>query len=81
LARVAGWISFTFGGFVFLRGLWDCFAGQPEANHYSSFPWQFVTRGEWLSYAGFEMAYGLAACGLGWVAWQIARRLPASVIR
>jgi hypothetical protein len=76
LARLAGGIFFVFGGLLVVKALWDCFAGAPEANHFSSRPWEFVTREQWLRYGGFQLAYGLSCLGLGWAARAYARRLP-----
>ncbi len=73
---MAGWFFFIWGGLVLLKGLWDCFGGQPEANSFSSRPWEFVTREQWLRYAGFELAYGLACLAVGWASRVFARRLP-----
>lgn len=76
VARLVGWIFVGWGVVVALKGVWDCFWGAPEANYFSLLPWEFVTREEWLRYAGFELAYGLACVGVGWAAWRFARRLP-----
>lgn len=81
LARLAGWAFVAWGAIIVLKGLWDCFLGQPEANYFSSRPWEFVTREQWLRYAGFELAYGLACLALGRAAWAFARRLPEWVER
>jgi len=81
LARLAGWIFLVWGGLVFLRGIWDCFLGQPEANFYSPIKWQFVTRDQWLRYAGFEIFYGFVCAGLGWLAWEFSKRLPSWIER
>jgi hypothetical protein len=76
LARLTGWIFLAWGALILLKGLWDCFGGQPEANAFSPEPWRFVTRDEWLRYAGFELTYGLACLAIGHLAWRYAGRLP-----
>jgi hypothetical protein len=69
------------GGLVALKGLWDCFWGQPEANFFSPHPWEFVTREQWSRYAGFELTYGVACAALGWglMKWAQAQRLPTHI--
>ncbi len=81
LARMTGWIFLVWGGIVALKGLYDAFWGQPEANFYSLKPWQFVTRAHWFRWSGFELAYGLACLGLGFAARAYARRLPEFIFR
>jgi hypothetical protein len=63
------------------QGPSDCLGGEPEANFYSAAPWEFVTRAQWLRFAGFELAYGLACLGLAFAAWRYAERLPVYVLR
>jgi hypothetical protein len=65
LARLAAKLFLVWGVLVSGKGLWDAFAGEPEANFYSPKPWEFVTREQWARYAGFELAYGLACVGMG----------------
>lgn len=79
LARFAGWMFAVWGTLVFLKGLWDCFFGRPDANDYSLRPWDFVTREQWSRYAGFELCYGLACVALAWALWRFAPRLPEYV--
>lgn len=64
-----------------MKALWDLFAGEPEANLYSAYKWQFVTQEQWLRYAGFELCYGAALLALAWVLARYARRLPEWVER
>ena len=81
LARLAAAIFAGWGGLVALKGAWDLFVGEPEANLYAPVKWAFVTEPQWLRYAGFELAYGLAALGLAWYCQRWARRLPETVRR
>ena len=81
LARLTGWIFLIWGGIVALKGLYDAFLGQPEANYYSLKPWQFVTREQWFRWSGFELTYGLACLGIGFAARAYARRLPEFILR
>jgi hypothetical protein len=81
LARMAGWMAVPWGALLALKGLYDAFFGEPEANFYAPKPWAFVTRDQWLRWAGFELAYGLACLALGFAAWEYAKRLPEFVVR
>jgi hypothetical protein len=81
LALLGARIFFVWGALVLAKGLWDCFGGQPEANYYSPEPWQFVTRDQWLRYAGFEVAYGAACLAVAWVIKFYSRRLPETTER
>ena len=81
LAVLTGWIFLSWGGAAALKGLYDLFFGQPEANLYSPAPWQFVGRAQWLRWGGFELAYGAACLALGWAARSYAKRLPEFILR
>ena len=63
------------------KGLYDLFIGEPEANLYSVEKWQFVTQQQWLRYAGFELAYGLALIALAVVIKKYSRFLPETIER
>jgi hypothetical protein len=75
-ALLAGW-----GGLVALKGLYDLFVGEPEANLYAPAPWAFVTKEQWLRWSGFELCYGLALLGLAAYALAWGRRLPETIKR
>ncbi|MFI5362885.1 MAG: hypothetical protein ACHQ49_13015 [Elusimicrobiota bacterium] len=81
LARLAAAIFAGWGGLVAFKGVWDLAGGEPEANLYSPAKWMFVTEPQWLRYAGFELAYGLACVGLAWYCLRWSRRLPETVER
>jgi hypothetical protein len=81
LARLTAAIFAGWGGLVCLKGAWDLLGGEPEANLYAPLKWAFVTEAQWLRYAGFELAYGLACVGLAWYCLRWARRLPETVER
>jgi hypothetical protein len=81
LPRLAAGIFGFCGALAVLKGLRDCFGGEPEANFFSPRPWEFVTRAQWLRFAGFELAYGAACLGLAWAAWEYSKRLPAWTVR
>jgi hypothetical protein len=66
---------------VAAKGLWDCFGGEPEANSFSPQPWAFVSREEWVRWAGFELALGLAFLGVAWALGSLARRMAWSRAR
>ncbi|MFA6316729.1 MAG: hypothetical protein WC943_04865 [Elusimicrobiota bacterium] len=75
-AIFGGW-----GALTTLKGLFDLFIGEPEANLYAPEPWAFVTREQWLRYGGFELAYGAACLALGWVLLRYSRFLPETLER
>lgn len=81
LARLAARIFWAAGAIVGVKGIWDFCGAQPEANFFSPRPWSFVTHAQWNRFAGFEMAFGLACAGLGWVARIYSRRLPPWIER
>jgi hypothetical protein len=81
LARLTGWFFLVWGAVLVLKGLFDAFVGEPEANFYSSRPWEFVTRAQWFRWAGFELAYGAACLALWRAAWEYAKRLPVFIVR
>src|ERR1700722_10917074 len=81
LARLTAAIFAGWGGLVAFKGVWDLFKGEPEANLYAPQKWMFVTQDQWLRYAGFELAYGLACVGLAWYCVRWARRLPETIER
>jgi hypothetical protein len=81
LVRLAAAIFAGWGGPVALKGLYDLFLGEPEANLYAPKPWAFVTQEQWLRWSGFELAYGLACLGLAWYCWRWSARLPETVRR
>jgi hypothetical protein len=78
---MAGLLFFSWGLVTALKGLYDLFVGEPEANLYSAQKWQFVTQEQWLRYGGFELCYGLACLGLAWALWKYSRFLPEIIER
>jgi len=76
VVRFPSVLFFLVGGGAALKGIWDSFFGAPEANVFSPVPWSFVTREEWLRFAGFELAFGLACVGVGLTLWVWSRELP-----
>ncbi|MBN1824398.1 MAG: hypothetical protein JW803_08775 [Endomicrobiales bacterium] len=76
LVRSAGWIFVAWGGLVAVKGFWDVFLGEPEANYYSLNKWDFVSQKQWLTWSGFEITYGLACVAIALVLWKYAPRLP-----
>jgi hypothetical protein len=81
LARISSSLLGLWGAAVTAKSLYDLFKGEPEANLYAPRPWAFVTEDQWLRYAGFELAYGLALLALAWAVWRYARFLPEIVER
>lgn len=81
LARLAAAIFAGWGGLVAFKGLYDLFAGEPEANLYAPAKWAFVTEAEWLRWGSFELLYGLACLGLAWYCLRWSRRLPETTTR
>ena len=76
LASTAGWIFFVWGALVALKGFWDLFIGEPEANIYSPEKWQFISRKQWMTWSGFEVTYGIACLGVAYLLWRYSKRLP-----
>jgi len=76
LVRIAGWIFICWGAVAALKGFWDAFLGEPEANLYSPKPWEFISRNQWFTWAGFEITYGLACIAIAFLLWKYAVRLP-----
>jgi hypothetical protein len=81
LSHLAAAILGAWGLAVFLKALYDLCLGEPEANLYAPQEWAFVTREQWLRYAGFELAYGLSCLALAWFALNIGRFLPEFIER
>ena len=81
LAHLLSGLLGLWGGAVALKALYDLFAGEPEANLYAPQKWAFVTEEQWMRYAGFELAYGLACLALAWAVLKYARFLPEVVER
>jgi len=81
LTRIFSFLLAPWGLAVAVKGLYDLFAGEPEANLYSLRKWQFVTQEQWLRYAGFELAYGLACLGVAYAVLRAGRFLPAFIER
>jgi hypothetical protein len=81
LARIPAALLALWGVPVALKGVYDLFGGEPEANLYAPRPWEFVTREQWLRYAGFELAYGLSCLALAWLLWRASRFLPETAQR
>jgi hypothetical protein len=76
LALSAGWIFLIWGALVALKGFWDVFWGEPEANFYSSAKWEFISKHQWLTWSGFEITYGVACIGVAYLLRKYAQYLP-----
>lgn len=81
LALIASRVFAVWGSVVALKAVYDLFVGEPEANLYAPRKWAFVTQEQWLRYAGFELAYGLALIGLALFLRRYAAFLPEVVER
>lgn len=81
LARLSACLFGFWGAVVAPKGVYDLLGGEPEANIYAPRPWAFVTREQWLRYAGFEFVYGLCCLALAVCLWRYARFLPESISR
>ena len=79
LALISAAMFCVWGAVVAPKGAYDLFWGEPEANLYAPRPWAFVTQEQWLRYAGFELAYGLACLGVAWFLFKYSRFLPETV--
>ncbi|PCI36238.1 MAG: hypothetical protein COB53_10210 [Elusimicrobia bacterium] len=81
LATLSSWIFLFWGAMVSLKGLYDLFIGEPEANLYAPAAWEFVSREQWSRYGGFELLYGLACLSLAWYLKRYSAFLPETVSR
>ena len=79
--RIAAWIFGVWGAVVVPKSVYDLFRGTPEANLYAPAPWAFVTREQWLRYAGFELFYGLCCLGLAYFLFRYSLLLPETAPR
>lgn len=76
LIVIAGTIFLLWGGIIILKGLYDAFWAEPEANYFSPKKWEFVSQNEWLRWSGFELSYGLFCFGFGIYLRKIATSFP-----
>ena len=76
LLQISGWIFLIWGLIVSIKGFWDVFLGEPEANFYSQAKWEFVTRTQWLNWSGFEITYGIACMAVALLLWNYSKTLP-----
>lgn len=81
LVYCAGWIFIVWGSLVAIKGFWDIFWGEPEANLYSLNKWEFISQKQWLTWAGFEITYGLACIAVAYALWKYSKRLPEYIER
>jgi len=81
LVYSAGWIFLSWGVIVIAKGLWDSFLGEPEANLFSPHKWEFITKSQWLNWAGFEIAYGAACLLLAYALLEYSKKLPEYIER
>jgi len=81
LPRIGAWLFGVWGAVVVLKSVYDLFWGTPEANLYAPAPWAFVSKEQWLRYAGFELCYGLCCLGLALGLVRYSRFLPETALR
>jgi len=81
LVICSGWIFSFWGGVIILKGLYDAFIGQPEANHFSRQAWEFISQQQWLSWSGFEITYGGACVALGIILKTVSGHIPEFIER
>ena len=81
LVTTAGWIFFAWGAIITVKGIWDLFWGEPEANIYSRFKWEFVTRHQWLTWSGFEVTYGIACAAIALLLWRYSKKVPEYITK
>jgi hypothetical protein len=81
LVVAASWIFLAWGGIVAVKGVYDAFWGEPEANFFSPQKWDFISRHQWLTWTGFEITYGLACVGIALVLRAYAPLLPPYIER
>jgi hypothetical protein len=81
LLLISGRIFFVWGLFVGLKGVWDAFIGEPEANYFSPHKWDFVSRAQWFTWSGFEIAYSAASIITAILLFYYAKRMPEFIER
>ncbi len=62
LSRIAGWIFVILGVLVIIKGFLDIFILSPSS--------EFVSIGNWMRYALFEVIYGIACVSVGLVIFK-----------
>ncbi|MBI3550239.1 MAG: hypothetical protein HY078_14465 [Elusimicrobia bacterium] len=75
------WAFALWGAVVSIKSFYDLFVGEPEANLYAPTKWAFVTREQWMRYAGFELTYGIAAIAIGVFLMRYAKFVPETIRR
>ena len=80
LAVIACWIFLVWGALITIKGFWDVFLGEPEANYYSPNKWDFISQKQWLTWSGFEITFGLACAGIAYLLWKYSRHLPKYIL-
>lgn len=81
LVLIPAWIFLLWGSLILLKSFCDLLWGQPESNFYSPKPWDFVSREEWLRYAGLGLCYALSCLAAGWFLFSYGGLLPHFVER
>jgi len=81
LPVISGWIFAFWGTVVTFKGFYDSFFGEPEANLYSLKKWEFISQQQWLTWSGFEIAYGIACAGIAYFLIAYSKRLPLYIER
>jgi hypothetical protein len=81
LVLCASWIFFVWGLVVVIKGFYDSFLGEPEANYFSPHKWDFISRSQWFTWSGFEITYGFACIGMFLALRKYASQLPEYVER
>jgi len=81
LVIISGWIFLCWGTIIALKGLYDMFWGEPEANLFSPHKWEFVTRQQWMTWSGFELTYGICCIGIYYLLRRYSAFLPDYIER
>ncbi len=81
LVTSACWIFFSWGAIIVLKGIWDLFWGEPEANIYSRYKWEYISQHQWLTWSGFEVTYGLACLGTAYLLRKYSERVPEYITK
>lgn len=81
LLKNASIIFILWGVFVLVKGLWDLFIGEPEANMYSLNKWDFISMKQWLTWSWFEVIYGITCITIAYFLLKYSKRLPIYILR
>ncbi len=79
--KVSAIIFLCWGVIVAIKGIYDSFWGEPESNLFSPNKWDFVSKHQWLTWSGFEVAFGAACICIFFLLLEYSKKLPEFIER